>query len=196
MPAYRRRERVVFIEDVNIDTFGRTLNGFPVGPKNEHKWAFKGDTGVVSSWSKGGWLKVRLDRHGAVITVRSGPCITRENCVVKPLWSNEARTEASRVLLQMRGIQPKMAALDLHVRSAISEKKTADVEVIEAMRIELESAARMLLKLSFTLSTQISAFPTKSFGALQSRGSTPSPVNVPETVERVDVRQQMDVIFG
>ncbi len=204
MPTYRRRERVVFFQDFNKDSFGRNLGAFPVGPNSEQKWPRKGDTGVVSSWSKGGWLKVRLDRHGAIVTVRAGPGIGRPAvpAVTKTLWSTKAQEDAVLMSAMIRDTHTKMGALDLHMRSAISEKKAADVEMIETTRIELERAARMLLSLSFSVPSQISPFPTKSFGALQSRGSTPSPVMVPdesskgEDVERVDVRPQMDAIFG
>jgi hypothetical protein len=102
----------------------------------------------------------------------------------------------------MRSIHSKTAGLEFCVRSAISEKKTVNVELIESTRLELERAAQMLLKLSFSLPTQISPFP-KSFGAIQSRRSTPSPVEVPDEstsdwadVERVDVREQCTQLFG
>jgi hypothetical protein len=207
MPTYRRRERVVFLKDVNKNSFGVVE-------------ARKGDIGVVSSWSRGGWLKVRLvatfspamdsvkarlDRHGAIVSVRTGPCIgpaVPPALTKQSFWSKEAQDEANLVVQQMRSIHSKTAGLEFCVRSAISEKKTVNVELIESTRLELERAAQMLLKLSFSLPTQISPFPTKSFGALQSRGSTPSPVMVPdesskgEAVERVDARAECTQLFG
>ena len=75
MPAYHRRERVIFLEDITKDAFGRELGGFPVGPNSEQKWPIKGDTGIVSTWSSNGWLKVRLDRHGAIVNMRAGSSI-------------------------------------------------------------------------------------------------------------------------
>ena len=77
MPTYNRRQSVVFHQDVTTDAFGRTLGAFPVGPNSEQKWPLKGDTGVVSNWTSNGWLKVRLDRHGAIVTVRVGQCVGR-----------------------------------------------------------------------------------------------------------------------
>ena len=203
MPTYRRRDRVVFLKDVNKDSFGRSLGAFPVGPNSEQKWARMGDTGVVSSWSKGGWLKVRLDRHGAIVTVRSGPYIGLATASVpkKTVWSQEALvvTGEGSALHTVREV---MNNLFLHLEEAQDNDKPADVGVIEDTRLELETAARLLQKLSFSLPTQISPFPTKSFGALQSRGSTPSPVMVSdesskgEAVERVDARTECTQLFG
>jgi hypothetical protein len=203
MPAYRRRERVVFLQDFNKDSFGRSSAAFPVGPNSEQKWARKGDTGVVSSWSKGGWLKVRLDRHGAIVTVRAGQTLGRPTppAVTKAVWSQEAKENAADALVCLEGTQRQLRDLNLHMQVAINEMKPADVEVIETMRLELEEAARMLLKLSFSVPTQISPFP-KSFGALQSRANTPSPVEVPdesskdEAVESVDARVMCTQLFG
>ncbi len=207
MPTYRRRERVVFLEDVNKDSFGRSLGAFPVGPNSEQKWARMGDTGVVSSWSKGGWLKVRLDRHGAIVTVRSGPYIGLATASVpkKTVWSQPPAGLGGLAHLtwqQLHTVREVMNNLFLHLEEAQDNDKPADVGVIEDTRLELETAARLLQKLSFSLPTQISPFPTKSFGALQSRGSTPSPVMVSdesskgEAVERVDARAECTQLFG
>jgi hypothetical protein len=204
MPAYRRRERVVFLQDFNKDSFGRSSAAFPVGPNSEQKWARKGDTGVVSSWSKGGWLKVRLDRHGAIVTVRAGQTLGRPTppAVTKAVWSQEAKENAADALVCLEGTQRQLRDLNLHMQVAINEMKPADVEVIETMRLELEEAARILLKLSFSVPTQISPFPTMSFGAMQSRASTPSPVMVPdessngEAVECVGAREKCTQLFG
>ena len=105
MPTYRRRDRVVFLKDVNKDSFGRSLGAFPVGPNSEQKWARMGDTGVVSSWSKGGWLKVRLDRHGAIVTVRSGPYIGLATASVpkKTVWSQEAHDAHQQASQDLEG---------------------------------------------------------------------------------------------
>ncbi len=187
MPAYRCRERVVFLKDFNKDAFGRTQGAFPVGPNSEQKWVKKGDTGVVSSWSKGGWLKVRLDRHGAIVTVRAGPYTGRPTPPVtkKTVWSQEAH-DAVHTELRKRGdrVRSLVGDLYLHLEEAAAKGKPADVEIIESARLELETAARLLQKLSFSLPTQISPFP-KSFGALQSRANTPSPVEVPKEANHV-----------
>ena len=201
MPTYRRRERVVFLKDFNKDAIGRSCG--TIGLTREQKWARKGDTGVVSSWSKGGWLKVRLDRHGATVTVRCGPYIGRPNPPVakKTVWSQEAH-DAVHTVLRQRGdhVRDMIGDLYLHLTEATDKGKPADVEIIEGARLELETAARLLQKLSFTLPTQISPFP-KSFGALQSRANTPSPVEVPkesnhDDVEKVDTRTKCEELFG
>jgi hypothetical protein len=94
-----------------------------------------------------------------------------------------------------------MKNLSMHLEEAQETGKPANVEVIEEARLELEKLARLLQKLSCSVPTQISPFPNKSFGALQSRGSTPSPVEVPEEtsnddVEWVDVRDKCAQLFG
>ena len=124
MPTYRRRESVVFLKDVNKHV---ACGG-----------ARKGDTGVVSSWSKGGWLKVRLDRHGAIVTVRAGPCIGRPTPPAVPkktVWSQEARGEANRV--GTNAVGEVMKNLFMHLEEAQEKGKPADVEVIEDARLEL-----------------------------------------------------------
>ena len=198
MPAFLRRSRVVFLKDVNKDSFGRALG-------SDQKWARKGDAGVVTSWSKGGWLKVRLDRHGCVVTVRAGSALGRESDtgkVTPPLWSRKALDEATETVNALGRIMLNLNGMRLHVRRALNERKPADVEVIETMRLALEVAALILLKLSFSVPTQISPFPTMSFGAMQSRASTPSPVMVPdessngEAVECVGAREKCTQLFG
>jgi hypothetical protein len=218
MPAFLRRQRVVFLTDVNKDSFGRPLSGahriIHLDGLGEQKWARKGDAGVVTSWSKGGWLKVRLDRHGCVVTVRAGSALRRESDtgkVTPPLWSRKALDEATETVNALGRIMLNLNGMRFHVRRALNERKPADVEVIETMRLELEEAARMLLKLSFSVPTQISPIP-KSFGALQSRTNTPSPVSVENDDDedvvislgcpmhgghlQADIRPQMDQLFG
>ncbi len=204
MPTYRRRQRVVFLEDVTKDSFGRSRGAFPVGAGGRGDGgARKGDTGVVSSWSKGGWLKVRLDRHGAIVTVRAGPYTGRPTPPVtkKTVWSQEAH-DAVHTELRKRGdrVRSLVGDLYLHLEEAAAKGKPADVEIIESARLELETAARLLQKLSFSLPTQISPFP-RSFGAMQSRANTPSPVEVPkessyDDVEKVDTRTKCAELFG
>ena len=162
MPAYRCRERVVFLKDFNKDAFGRTQGAFPVGPNSEQKWVQKGDTGVVSTWSKGGWLKVRLDRHGAVVTVRAGPYIGRPTpppVTRQPLWGQEARDKANKAGHLCDTLHEAMNCVFEHLEEAQENDKPADVEVIEDARLELVAAARLLQGLSFSLPTQISPFP-------------------------------------
>ena len=165
MPAFRCRERVVFLKDFNKDAFGHNRGGFPVGPNSEPKWARKGDTGVVSSWSKGGWLKVRLDRHGAVVTVRAGPYISRPTpppVTKQPLWGQEARDKANKAGAMLGDtLHEAMNSVFEHLEEAQEKDKPADVELIENARLELEAAARLLRGLSFSLPTQISPFPER-----------------------------------
>ena len=167
MPAYRRGQRVRFLEDFDKDGFGRPHGAFPVGRNSEQKWARKGDAGVVSAWSKGGWIKVRLDRHDAIVTVRVGKGLMSERDFVEksappPLWSQEARDEVPKMwdaLLADDGgdsIMGKMHNLHLQIAEAVEADEPVDEDDVEAVALELESAARMLRKLS------ISTFPTQT----------------------------------
>ena len=132
MPAFLRRERVVFLENITKDAFGRTLGGFPVGPNSEPKWPIKGDTGVVSSWTSNGWFKVRLDRHGEIVNVRAGPCVGRPaakaNSVQVPMfdrWADDGSFAAAVVL----GYSEAAAAPVYRVLSPNSSVPRVEVDV-------------------------------------------------------------------
>ena len=112
--------------------FGRTLGSFPVGPNSEQKWPIKGDTGVVSTWSSNGWFKVRLDRHGAIVNVRAGPCVAsamaKANPVQVPMfdrWADDGSFAAAVVL----GYSEAAAAPVYRVLSPNSSVPRVEVDV-------------------------------------------------------------------
>jgi len=234
MPAYRRRNRVEFLEDVNNDSFGRALGSFPVGPKNEQKWARKGDTGVVSSWSKGGWLKVRLDRHGAIVTVRSnrnivapfGFAVLQAQLQEKKRDVKEIKELRKKVVEAGRACAAYCGMID----DVIKPEQAVDNKMIESAHKRLMNAAQALIDLSQDVQTNTPdecpgcetgcdnddphrlsngeyhpncatrTAATRSFGAMQSRANTPSPVIVGNddemSLECLGLRPQMDKMFG
>lgn len=163
MPTYRRRDRIVFLNDIDKDAFGRPSTVSAVA----------GDAGVIITWSKGGWLKVRVDRTGQIVTVRAGAGVQREDpadslrrgaptCCENQHTNKNTKTEwdAYHTTKQMETMAAQLIGASANISKALkvadsSPDKASSVLIAEAglsgqLVRDLVHTARMVLMFKLT----------------------------------------------